>query len=171
MRETLNGLNKFLKYLLILFFPALSYGQDLDRFIALDNLKNAKRVKYFLDDKIRIELKNKTRLSGNIEKISDSSFVVKNAEIFIKEVAAIYKDRSNFVTHGFTILFAGWGAGFIAIDTFNNLTNGEKPIIKKRALIAGAALISAAGIIKLLSVKKYKIKGDRVLRIVNTSPV
>lgn len=157
--------------ILILFIPCFSLAQEYEKFISIGATGKTKRMKFYQGDPISLELKNLTRIHGTITAIKDSSFIVEGTNIPVSEVSVILLTKATLVSHALSVLTGGCGAGFIIIDSFNNLITSERPVFKPRAIIAGTALIATAGLIHVLIHKKYRIKGSRTVKIINTSPV
>jgi hypothetical protein len=156
---------------LILLIPVLCLGQEFEKFLSIGSAGKTKRMKYFVGDRISLQLNNLTKIHGEITNIKDSTFVVEGTEIPVSQVSVILLSKATFVSHALTALIGGSGAGFIIIDSFNNLITSESPVFKKRAILIGAGLMATAALINVLIHKKYKIKGSRTIKIVNTSPI
>lgn len=102
--------------------------------------------------------------------ITDTSFSIKKNEIVrIQDVSCIIVDKSNFITRSIPNFLMGMGAGFITLDSFNNLMNEDYPVIKKQILIEGATFVVCGWILLRFSKEKHRISSRCTLKIIDIS--
>ncbi|MCD4663782.1 MAG: hypothetical protein K8R68_00840 [Bacteroidales bacterium] len=120
-----------------------------------------KNYKYRENDYIRIKLESKdTIINGIINNISDSSLIINYAnEIFLDDIAAVYKKR-----WGFTFLqgiFFMTGVPYLAISTLNGIINNDNPIVPPETLLISGSLIVAGIAISPLTSRKHIVDDKR----------
>ncbi len=138
--------------------------------LAMDTYKliGFKRIHYNTGDKISFSLKGeKTKYSGEILEITDSTIDIQGLKVPLTMIGIIYRDKSNFLLRDFSKVFVWCGAGFILLDTDNNLINKNPTVIDERAVIAGGSLMIIGWTMRLLSLKKYRINNRRILKVID----
>ena len=157
--------------IVILFFNS-SHAQ---KFLALDVYHftgNMKRIHFYKNSQIIYKVKNSRVLySGAIIDINDSGFTIEKQEpVRIQDVRSITIDRSNFVTRAIPEFLMAFGGGFIVLDSFNDLLNGDSPVIKKETMIEGAAFAASGWLLLRFAKKKYRIGKRRALKVIDVTP-
>jgi hypothetical protein len=163
---------KFSLFIFLLF--SLGLNAQSNKFLSLDieHLSTTKRIKYYEQDKIIFKVKNdKHKYKGIMVSVNDSFFVLDSTRTFrIKDVQKILVDNSNHLTRAATTFISGCGAGYIIIDAFNNIINLDSPIFNIRTLEIGAGLIIVGQVIRILSIKRYKINKNHRLKFIDDTP-
>ena len=143
------------------------------KFLALDIYKwaGAKRIHFYKGGEIRFRIRGSRKLfTHTIANINDSSLVFENGrELPIAEIDRVSINRSTFVSHGLSRFLFDIGAGFIVLDSFNNLLNGETTV-KTQTIKEGIGLMAAGTLFRLLPIKRYRISSRRTLKIIDVSP-
>jgi hypothetical protein len=124
-----------------------------------------RRISLSLDDEYILEIKNRQKITGEISLLSDTTLIVNNDTVLLKDIEKIhtptYRRGQLFIGE---LLFKG-GIFLIIIDPINNLINNDKPYVKRIGYI-GLSAIPVGYFISKFSTKKYKIRGRTHLRIV-----
>ncbi|MGZ4056533.1 MAG: hypothetical protein ACXVPU_09795 [Bacteroidia bacterium] len=153
---------------IIILFSLLLFSCNAQKYLALDSYKitGFKRIYFHEGDNICFRIKgDNIKYKAEILQINDSTIILKDRNVPINIVDAIYRDRSNFLTRSFSKVFIWGGLGFVFLDTFNNAITQSETIVDKRAVIAGGSLVAAGFIIKMFAIKKYKIGNKRMLKV------
>ena len=147
-------------YFIFLLIACASYAQT-NNFLALQHkkAKGEKLVKFYCGDKIclKTSLTNKQQ-KGIITSLSDTSLTLDSTRVILyKSITKLLVDNSTFVTRSVARFLIGCGIGFVTIDTFNNLINGDSPAVKPISVGISAGLVLVGEAINLLTIKRYKM--------------
>lgn len=162
---TLRNKMRYLLVLAIAFTATVSLGQDMLMF-----KKNKNKIVYYkMGDVITFQLKNdKQKITDQIRGFTDSLIVFHYYSINPAEISHMYVDSKTkvwfFMRFKYEKLFLIAGAGYLLLDLANT---GE---LTKETLVVSGTLITAGLLAKFLISKKIKIKGKKMLRILNLSP-
>jgi hypothetical protein len=161
MDQQLYTSNTFKRLALLLFLNfILSAGLTSQNRIILHvhHLFKSKRVEISTGDQIKFRLKDDpSKYRGRVDTIGDSLITISGLVVPIHSISCFYMYRANYVSSSFSKFFIRLGLGFIALDTFNNLTNGTPPILNPRSVFIGLPVALIGGIIRICGYKKYKI--------------
>ena len=161
--STVNFRMRFLLVLLLLALTAnTSSGQDMLMFI-----KNKNKIVYYkMGDIISFQLKSdKQKITAQIRGFTDNSIVFQYYTIDPNEISHMYVDNKTkqwyFMRFKYEKFFLIGGAGYLLLDLANT---GE---LTKETLVVSGSLFTAGLLAKFLISKKIKIKGRRMLRVLN----
>jgi hypothetical protein len=137
--------------------------------IDISHFNKFKKVQLFNNSYLEYKLKGEhTYRIDKMVAINDSMIVFKNdSTIFITQIKSIKLRNASVLAKLFGSFFLIGGTGFILLDTFNNITNGQAKIIDERAVIASASLIAASLIIKQFTIKRIRINKHHALRVLD----
>ena len=142
------------------------------KYLAIEYAKGyARKLRFFEESDISFQLNgNKTRYTGRIEQIADSTFFFTDeeshvtSEIALKNVAMIFSPYRHipFVSKGAGTIAAG-GIMFSLIDVLNQVQRNQ-PVKLSPGLLAFSGVCIGIGLIaKPLSYPQYKISQKRRL--------
>jgi hypothetical protein len=116
------------------------------------------RVEIHEGDDLHFKLKNdRARYSGVIQSIGDSLIQFSSFCLKLNDLSVIYLDQSNFLNRQLS-KFCRWsGLGYVALDVFNNTTQGTKPIVNETTVEMGSVLFLTGWLIHKASQKRYRI--------------
>ncbi len=155
--------------LLILFLTSLSLTLWGQKFLAFDSKTRVKRWKFYENDFISFELKNKQVFSGNITTLKDSSFWINDKEFMLSQIKNIKLRNHRYGLSILTKISTLAGVGYLTIDTGNRLINSNQPVIYEGSLLAGSIFISTAFIAKIFNRKTLRVKELRQIKIIDLS--
>ena len=121
-----------------------------------------RQVWYSAGDEIRFRLHGEDHYRrSTIHSVSDTGLVFKHFSIGFSEIEVVDLQGRRFAMFPFrsvgSMLIAG-GAGFVAIDWFNQqVVQGNKYEVSEGLLITGAAAVAAGGTLLLLEPKKLRL--------------
>ncbi|MEZ5083754.1 MAG: hypothetical protein R2750_09935 [Bacteroidales bacterium] len=120
--------------------------------------KPGKRViQYKPGQHIRIQVQSlDTLIKGKIWDISDSSIYIRDYEVFLKNIAAVYRERWGFSLLQKLSILAG--AGYLVLTVFNGAISREETIVSNEALIISGSLIVGGVALTPLIKRKHKVK-------------
>jgi hypothetical protein len=153
--------------LIFFFFSTHSYAQ---RYLLIDRIGSRHRVEIYPGETLRFQLKGEDHFNeAVINFLQDSLIILDVGVINIKDIHAIAKDRtiqSGIVANSRLFMIAG--IGIIILDQFNTtVIAGDPRDINTGVVVAGGSLIVLHYLIQLAKRKKYVIRGNRRLRIVD----
>lgn len=109
-----------------------------------------------------------TIIKGKIWGISDSSIYIRDYEVFLNNIGAVYRERWGFsILQKLSILA---GAGYLVLSVFNGAISSEETNVTKEALIISGSLIVGGVALTPLTKRKHKIKdGNWKVKILDFS--
>ena len=120
---------------------------------------NVKNLKYKVGDRISLKTNKNEIIDGYINKMNDSTIAINYISINLNEIHTIYTERKLVLI--FSEIGTKAGAAFVIVDTFNNLTNNDGPIVNPRALKTGGLMIGAGLILHPFIHKKHEINENK----------
>ena len=159
---------KNLLLIIFLFFNlSESYSQ---RYLLLDRIGSKHRVEIYPGELLKFQLKGEDHFNeAVINFLQDSLIILDVGVLNINDIQAIAKDRtspSGIIAASRLLMSAG--LGLIFIDQFNTVViSGDSPNINPGIMITGGALVVIHYLIQLARRKKYVIRGNRRLRIID----
>jgi len=163
----------YLKYFLgvILMFIALeAIGQ---KYLVMDKIGGRQRREFYPGDELIFRLRGEDHFNtAVITHLQDSLVFFDQGVVNVNEIASIRTKprQSGIMGASSTAKFRIAGVGLVLIDQFNNVViAGGEFRLSRGVLIAGGSLVALSYIIDLTQKNKYKIKGNRRLRIVDVS--
>lgn len=144
------------KFLLLLFLLVSSTGIYAQKTLVLEKIGTPTRYGFHLGDDVKVQTKAKRQiLRSYLWAITDSSLTIgPHTTVSLSDISAVYKHYyfPNLMTRVFFYL----GAGYLVLDSFNNLINKERIFNPQTLIISGSALCVSCAIIPL-SHKKCRI--------------
>lgn len=151
--------------LLFLMVSQLVFAQPT---IALDKKGKEKRVHFYEGDKIRVRLISKEKVSGLIDAIYDSSFVVQGRKIQLSEVHTIYSSRPVFKYIG-SVLVIG-GVFYTGIDMVNNtFKSGNNYVLSQNTLWYAGTSVGVGLVLSYFGTRRTRVYEKGNLQIFNTT--
>lgn len=160
-----------LKILILIFiFLSLFSKSYCQRYLLLDKIGSRHRIEIYPGETLRFQLRGEDHFNeAVINFLQDSLIIFDVGVINIKDIHAIAKDRtmrSGILASSRLLMIAG--LGIIIIDQFNTVViAGDPPSINTGVMVAGGSMVVIHYLIKLAQRRKYVIKGNRRLRIVD----
>ncbi len=154
--------------ILIFLFPLIFGTQVLgQKMLLLENKKNLKNFKFFEGDQVRYRLKdNKTWFSGDISQMNDTMVVFNWVdEVPLSNITAIARRQWFFSILSRLSMTAG--VLYFSIDTFNNLINGNNPLIDQQTAIISAGLVAGGFLLQPLTIRKIKLNENWTLKVLD----
>ncbi|CAN5615841.1 hypothetical protein BH23BAC1_BH23BAC1_04010 [soil metagenome] len=160
-----------IKYFITTFIAVFVFSSCYSqRYLLLDRIGSRHRIEIYPGETLRFQLKGEDHFNeAVINFLQDSLIILDVGVINIRDIHAIAKDRtspSGIVAASRLLMIAG--LGIIFIDQFNTvIIAGDPPNINPGIMIAGGSLVVIHYLIQLAQRRKYVIKGNRRLRIVD----
>jgi hypothetical protein len=168
LKGQLQKLQIFTFFILIVLMLPLTpvLGQ---RSIGLDKNGKVKRIHFYEKSRIKVKLVDKEHVSGRIDAIYDSSFVVDGRKILLNEVSTVYSTRPVMRFMGGALMVSG--AFYFGIDAVNNLLNYEaRGYVFSNSVWAPAAIAVGTGaVLYYFSTRRTKVYEKGNFRIFNTT--
>ena len=138
--------------------------------VALDKKGKQKRVHFYEGDNIRVRLISKEKVSGIIDAIYDSSFVVQGRKIRLSEVQIVYSTRPVFKYLG--AVFVIGGLFYTGIDMVNNAFKSSNDYLFSQNTLAYAGTSVGVGLVlSYFGTRRTRVYEKGTLRIFNTTPI
>ena len=120
---------------------------------------------------LKIKLLDKEKVSGTLDVIYDSSFIIDGRIILLSEVSTVYSTRKTMRFFGGALMVSG--TFYFGIDAINNILNYEARgyVFSNSVWLPSAIMVGTGGILYLLSVRRTKVIGKSNFRIFNTTPI
>jgi hypothetical protein len=138
---------------LLLAFCSTGFAQKT---LIVEKIGTSTRYAYHIGDEIKIKTrKDEVVLKNYIWSLADSSLTIgSRTQVQLGDIGAVYKQFHfpKLMTKFFIIA----GAGYLIIDSFNNLINKEK-VFEPQTMIISASLIGVGVALIPLSQKKCRI--------------
>ena len=141
--------------LLLVFFTSLSVSQA-QKTLLFEKVGTSSRYAYHLGDDIKIRtIKDKLILKSYLWHLTDTTLTIgPRTTISVTDIDAVYRDH-HFPKLMSRFFFIG-GAGYLLIDSFNNLINNEQ-VFESQTLIISASLIGVSLVLIPAHQTKYKV--------------
>lgn len=163
-------LPKYLLLIVLLFFSLEVFSQ---KYLLLDKIGSKRRLEFHPGDELTFKLHGESHFSNAvISHLSDSTIFFQDGLITLKNIDEIRIGHraSGILGTSRTVKFKIAGVGLILLDQFNTgIISGEKFTLNRGVLIAGGSLIALGYILDFAQKKRFKIRGNRRLRIVDVS--
>lgn len=137
--------------------------------LTLDKGGKVKRLHFFQNDNIRLKLVSGEKISGQIEYIYDTAFVINGRAIQPVDVYQVYTSRKALKWIGG--LFITGGLFYAGIEMANNAINSRGYLISEPVAIPLTVTLGAGGLMLLFSTRKTKVAGTNKFKILNTTPI
>lgn len=166
-----KGLYTILKKTFLLLFLLSSTVVFGQRTLGLDKKGKVKRIHFYEGSHIKIKLITKEKVSGNLNGIFDSSFVIDGRKIRMDEVAMVYSTRKTMRFFGGALMVAG--AFYFTVDMVNNLLNyGARGYVFSNSVWQPTVIaVSSGAILYYFSTRRTKVYDQGNFRIYNTTPI
>ena len=138
--------------------------------VALDKKGKQKRIHFYEGDKIRVRLTSKEKVSGIIDAIYDSSFVVQGRKVLLNEVTTMYSTRPVFKYLG--AVFVTGGLFYTGIDVVNNAFKSENNyVFSQNTLVYAGTSVGVGLVLMYFGTRRTRVYEKGTLRIFNTTPI
>ena len=148
----------------IIILLIISLNGNAQKIISLQKPGKVKRIRYMIGDQIHVQLKDKTKIRGNITMILDSTFAIDGEYVDLDNINAVLKDRKffSFVNTLSKTAFVFFGG----ISTVNAIGNHEE-ILTEETKVTFATIGAVAVATEFLARRKYRLKRCCSLRILD----
>ena len=156
-------------FLLVLFIGIQpSFAQHS---LGLDKKGKTKRIHFYAGSNITVKMIDKERVSGRIDAIYDSSFVIEGRKIMLNEIDVVFSTRPVMRFIGGALMVSG--AFYFGIDAVNNLLNYEARgyVFSNSVWLPSAIAVGSGAILYYFSTRRTKVYEKRNFRIFNTTPI
>lgn len=139
--------------------------------LGLDKKGKVKRLHFYAGSPIKVKMIDKEHISGRIDAIYDSSFVIEGRKIELNKVDVVYSKRPVLQFMGGALIVSG--AFYFTIDAVNNIFNyGTRGYVFSNSVWAPSAIAVGSGVILYyFSTRRTKVYNKGNLRIFNTTPI
>ncbi|MFT4755267.1 MAG: hypothetical protein ACI85Q_002835 [Salibacteraceae bacterium] len=160
-----------LKWITVLLFLFLSSPSIAQRTLGLDKSGRVKRIHFYEGHSIRVKLITNEKISGKLDGIFDSSFVIDGRKILLSEVTTVFSTRKTLRFLGGALMVSG--AFYFTLDALNNLFNySTKGYVFSNSVWAPSAAAAGSGaILYYFSIRRTPVHGQNNFRIYNTTPL
>ncbi|MFT5665869.1 MAG: hypothetical protein ACI9DK_000044 [Vicingaceae bacterium] len=160
-------LKRFSVFLLVtVLFSTAGFSQKI---LVFDKSGKVKRVRYYEGEYISLQKIDKQKLSGVIQVINDSSFVLDGKKVTLNSVQKVYNTQKGIGYQLGANIFIIPALGYVPLIVTNGLINNDSPIIKQSQLCYGAGFIGIAFIFGYLANRPFRISQNRPLKIIDIS--
>ncbi|MCX6245505.1 MAG: hypothetical protein NTU98_12495 [Bacteroidetes bacterium] len=146
-----------MKRIFILAFLAASLaGYAQQKTLVVEKIGTSRRYAYRSGDDIKIQTRKDHRILKNYLWISSDTAIIVGVRTMVplSDIGAVY--HPTYLPKLMTNLLLIAGAGYIILDSFNNLINHEL-VIEQNTLIIGGSLIAAGVLLIPFHQKKCRI--------------
>ncbi len=157
--------------LLLVFLMIIPFAGTAQRSLGLDKAGKIKRIHFYEGQSIKVKLTDKEKVSGHLDAIYDSSFVIEGRKILLSEVEMVYTIRGPLRFLGGAFMVAG--AFYFTLDAVNNLFNyGARGYVFSNSVWLPSAIAVGSGmVLYYFSIRRTKVHDQNNFRIYNTSPI
>jgi hypothetical protein len=150
----------------------MTLGSNLaiaQKILALDVDKpgKVKRIRYQQNDYISLKTINNQFVEGEIAKIEDSSFWVKDQKITLDSIKFIKKTQGGYGWSLIGNISLLAGLGYFSLDATNRIINSDKPIVPRRTLLSSSVFLGIFATTAIINNRKYTINKRRRLKIID----
>jgi len=143
--------------------PLFVLGQD---FLVLDKMGTKKRIEYFVGDPIKYRLiDEKVFRTDEILSLTDSTILFSNGLTKFSHIAAVEHSTPWMRSTGITLIVAG--IGYVFIDRFNQMIQGDGLSYDEKVMRSGAILTGSGVALLYFSRRRVKIRKNWRLRLVD----
>ena len=155
--------------LFILFFAGLNCFSQKTLEVLVTRFGKLKKYELFIGDHLEYKLKGKySYRRDKITNLQDSFIVFKNDSVIkLSQIKAVRLKKNDHLVRTFQTAFIGLGAGFLFLNTTNNLINERTPAIDPLAVLIAAGLVSTGVLVKQINIKRVKLNEHNQLKIVD----
>lgn len=163
-------LTTFLPFILA-FLLAIPFTGNAQRSLGLDKSGKVKRMHFYEGQSIKVKLLDKEKVSGHLDGIYDSSFVIEGRKILLSEVDMVYTVRRPLRFLGGAFMVSG--AFYFTLDVVNNLFNyGARGYVFSNSVWLPSAVAVGSGLIMYyFSIRRTKVHDQNNFKIYNTNPI
>ena len=155
-----------MKILLLLLVSFLGFSCLGQKILVLYKPGKVKRVLFHEGDEIKVKLKDDKILSGVINTLNDSTFVLGGDEVMLSRIKSVIKERGFFKYSG--KLFKIGGVFYSGITAVNSVID-PKTDFNSSAVIATTGLLGTGFILSFFKERKYRLDRQCSLRILNVT--
>jgi hypothetical protein len=135
--------------ILLLVFLAVFSGVSAQKTLVVEKIGTSTRYAFHLGDDVKIRTKKQDVIvKSYLGFLTDSSLTIGPRTIIpVSDVSAVYK-HFHFQSY-MTRAFFYAGAGYLVLDSFNNLINNEQVFVPQTMIISGSLMAVGFAIIPL----------------------
>ena len=139
--------------------------------LGLDKKGKTKRIHFYAGTNITVKMIDKERVSGRIDAIYDSSFVIEGRKIMMNEIDVVFSTRPVLRFIGGALMVSG--AFYFTLDAVNNLLNYEARgyVFSNSVWAPSAIAVGSGAILYYFSTRRTKVYEKQNFRIFNTTPI
>lgn len=161
-------LRRFYLILFLVILPlAVCFAQN---FLVIEKMGTKKRIEIYPGEDLQYELKKTGSyiFEDRIMDLQDSLIILLLDTVHVKEISTIhYKKEKSALASSFMILPVA-GVALLLIDQLNHVViAGNDFDLNPGVVVASSTLVAAGVLYKLLEKKKYKLKGNWRVRVVD----
>ena len=164
-------LSQLLCAIFVLFFIVISNVAISQPVLGLDKKGKHKRLHFYEGDNIRIKLVSKEKVSGIIDAIYDTSFVIQGRKIVLSEVSMVYSRRPAFKFIGGA--FVVGGLFYMGIDLVNNAIKYDADtrdyLLSQNTLTYTATAVGIGLVLTYFGTRRSNVYENGTFRIFNTT--
>lgn len=154
----------------MLLFLAMSQLAISQPVLGLDKKGKQKRIHFYEGDRISVKLVSKEKVSGVIDAIYDSSFVVQGRKIELQEVAKVYSTRPAVKYIGGALVVAG--VFYLSIDAINNTFNSRGYVFSNTPITyTSMAAVGTGLVLMYFGTRRTDVHEKGNFRIFNPTPI
>lgn len=170
MQITVHQLSLIKASVLFIFLVVSTLGLA-QHTLGLDKSGKVKRIHFYEGTRIKIKLDTKEKVSGHIDAIYDSSFVIEGRVIKLKEVAMVYSARPAVSYLGGAFVAAG--LFYFGVDLINNAFNyGARGYLISDGVLVPVSISVGTGLVLMyFGTRRTQVQGQGNFRIYNTTPI
>jgi hypothetical protein len=144
------------KLFLLMVIVASFSGASGQKTLVLEKIGTSTRYAFHLGDDIKIRtISQNVIVKSYLWNLSDSSVTIGPRTIIpLSDIGAVYKNY-HFPKLMSSILIIA-GAGYLILDSFNNLINNEQVFVPETLIISGSLIVAGVAIVPLWQ-KKIKV--------------
>jgi len=140
------------------------------KFLEYRKNRRYEKIRFYQGDRIKLKLKDGSRVEGEISQIYTNYFVIREILIDPDHVKCIYLiEKYSLWSTTSSFLMTG-GLAYLPLVSFNRSINDDQPRIEESALVISGGMILGSFIAKFLSKKRYKVSSKKPLKIIDFNP-
>jgi hypothetical protein len=151
------------KLVILVLLLIASYGLSAQKTLVLEKIGTRTRFGYHLGDDLKIKVKDyKQNLHNYIWNLTDTSLTIgSKTTVQLSDISSVY--RHYYFPKLMTRILLYAGAGYLVLDSFNNLINKERVFNPQTLIISGSLICVGFAIMPVIQRKcnigiKWKLK-------------
>jgi hypothetical protein len=144
------------KLILLVVLLVVSFGLLAQKTLVLEKIGTPSRFGYHLGDDLKIKAKGyKQNLHSYIWNLTDTSLTIgSKTTVQLSDITAVY--RNYYFPKLMTRVFLYAGAGYLVLDSFNNLINKQRVFNPQTLIISGSLICVGVAMMPVIQ-RKCKI--------------